>query len=113
MKAQATVCGVVFDAISLKSGVHYNSVTDKVDGFADLAQYHSSNSNKPAQFAVVVMLQGLCSKWRQALGYFLFHKSVSASTLKLMITDCAKEVMESGLSPKFVVCAQDPSTAVL
>ena len=26
-----------------------------------------------------------------------------------MITDCAKKVMESGLSPKFVVCDQDPS----
>lgn len=109
MKPQDKVCGIVFDAISLKSGLHYNSVTDKIDGFEDLAQYHSNNCSKPAQFAMVFMLKGLCSKWKQALGYFLFQKSITASTLKLMITDCAKKVMESGLSPKFVVCDQDPS----
>ena len=100
MKPQDKVCGIVFDAISLKSGLHYNSVTDKVDGFEDLSQYHSGNSSKPAHFAMVFMLKGLCSKWKQALGYFLFHKSITAATLKLMITDCVKKSIGNWLITK-------------
>lgn len=64
------VCGIVFDAISLKSGVFYNVSKDEFEGFEDLGQY--GKSEIPAQYAMVFMAKGLGKKWKQPLGYFYF-----------------------------------------
>ena len=107
MNPQGKVCGIVFDAVSIKCGLHYNNVKDQIEGFEDLGVY--GGSDKPAQFAMVFMAKGLCSKWKQALGYFLFHKSIKAATLRSMILDSIQKLKETSLSPKFLVCDQDPS----
>ena len=98
-------CGLVFDAISLKSGIYYNTSKDQYQGLEDMGDY--GKSDKCAQYAMVFMVKGLCTKFKQALGYFFFHQSIRPDTLKSMITDCLFKLKQTGLTPKFVVCDQD------
>ena len=64
------VCGITFDAISIKSGIYYDISKDKLIGHEDLANY--GEGKKAAQQALIFMAKGLCQKWKQALGYFFF-----------------------------------------
>ena len=105
MKPQDRVCGVIFDAVSLKEGITYNIHRDKFNGFEDLGQYGSSG--KPATYAMVFMAKGLASKWKQVLGYFLFNKSIKPNLLKEMLHDCISKLKMTGMIPKFVVADQD------
>ncbi|XP_064094805.1 uncharacterized protein LOC135207146 [Macrobrachium nipponense] len=100
-------CGIIFDAISLKSDVQFNISKDVVEGFEDLGQY--GKRQDPAQYAMVFMAKGLASKWKQVLGYFLFTKSIKGDTLMYMVTDCIGKLKNVCLYPTFLVCDQDPN----
>ena len=88
MEAKDKVCGVVFDAISLKSGLYYNITKDQV--VEDLGQY--GRSEQTAQYAMVFMVKGLARKWKQALAYFFFHSSINPTILKSMVSDCLRKL---------------------
>lgn len=105
MKKQEQICGIVFDAISIKSGIFYDVANDKMQGYEDLGEYASSK--KIAQYAMVFMAKGLASNWKQTLGFFYFHKSVKSEILCKMISDCFTKLKDSGFIPKFVICHQD------
>lgn len=105
MSTQDKLCGITFDAVSIKSGIYYQQSNDKFVGFEDCGQYYKGK--KPAQYAMVFMAKGLCSKWKQVLGYFLFNKSIQADILKTMIHDCITKLSSCGFHPKFIVCDQD------
>lgn len=107
MKDEEKLCGITFDAVSIKSSIHYDKSYDKFIGFEDCGQYFKGE--KPAQYAMVFMAKGLCKKWKQVLGYFLYNKSIPADILKTMIHDCIVKLISCGLHPKFVVCDQDAS----
>ncbi|XP_076057366.1 uncharacterized protein LOC143034907 isoform X2 [Oratosquilla oratoria] len=107
MSETEKICGITFDAISLKSGIYYDIVKDQIIGYENMGEY--GHSDKIAQYALVFMAKGLCVKWKQVLGYFLFHTSISADILRQMIIDCIAKLLSCGLHPKFVVCDQDSS----
>lgn len=107
MRREDKLCGVTFDAISIKSGIYYDQSYDKFVGLEDCGQYYKGE--RPAQYAMVFMAKGLCRKWKMPLGYFLFHKSIPADILKTMIHDCLTKLLSCGLLPKFIVCDQDAS----
>ena len=100
-------CGISFVATSIKKkDLHYEKNTDKIV-FEDCEE--NSRGEKPAQYGMVFMAKGICKKWKHALGYFLFNRSLSPNTIKNMIQDCAKELTACGFHPKFVVCDHDSS----
>ena len=51
MSTEDKLCGITFDAVSIKSGVYYQQSNDKFVGFEDCGQYYKGE--KPAQFAMV------------------------------------------------------------
>lgn len=105
MTRQERICGIVFDAISIKSGLYYDVTNDKMGGYEDLVEY--GRSNEIAQNAMVFMARGLASNWKRTLGYFFFRKSIRSEVLKKMILDCLSKLKESGFIPKFVCYDQD------
>lgn len=111
MSEQDKVCGVAFDAISVKEKLNYNIAQDEVDGLENLGVYGSSDST--AKYAMVFMVKGLASKWKQTLGYFLFSKSIKPDVLKCMLLDCLTKLKDTGLHPKFVICDQDATNRSL
>lgn len=72
MSHRDKICGLVFDAISIKRNIHYNINKDKFDDLEDLGMY--GRANVSANYAMMFMVKGLASKWKQPLGYFFFTK---------------------------------------
>lgn len=105
MNEKEKVCSIMFDAISIKSGLFYNISKDKVDGLEDLATY--GKTSHFAKYAMVFMAKGLTTKWKHVLGYFLFHTSIKPEILKQMVLDSISKLQEVNFIPKVVICDQD------
>jgi len=97
-------CVLAFDEMALKTKFVYNKDRDCIDGFEDLGllgttQYHCNH-------ALVFMLQGISSKWKQPLGYFLLNVSVKAPILNKLVQSCLDKLLKIGLLPVALVCDQ-------
>ena len=60
---------LVFDEMSIKDGLVYNEMKDQIDGFEDFG--HLGMTKYIANHDTVFVVQGLASKWKQPIGYFL------------------------------------------
>jgi len=58
---------LIFDEISLSSGVNYNSSSDQIDGFVNSDQY---KSQELADHSIVFMIRGITKKFKQPVAYF-------------------------------------------
>lgn len=97
-------CVLIFDEMSLKSGLVYNSGTDKIEGFEDFGVL--GQSKFIANHATVFMVRGLRSKWKQPLGYVLTSGPVPANMLKDLVFECVRKATNIGLNIRLVVCDQ-------
>jgi len=91
-------CSLVFDEMSLKSALTYSKSSDRVIGH--------TNNGQLATHALVFMVRGLSSKWKQALGYFLTHNTVAAEQLAELLVSCIELLYSVGLCVRAVVCDQ-------
>ena len=98
LSVQDRQCALVFDEMSLKCELSYNKVTDHIIGYTDKGQL--------ATHALVFMLRGLHTKWKQAIAYYLTHTTVSAKDLAELITVCIQKLDGVGLHIRCVVCDQ-------
>jgi len=64
------VCALMIDEMSLKSGLHYDSGIDTIIGFEDYGAGLGRHSNVVTS-ALVFMVRGLASNWKQPLAYVL------------------------------------------
>ena len=60
-------CCLVFDEMALKSGLSYDLSRDSVYGFED---FGSGATHSICNSALVFMVKGLSSKWKQPIGFF-------------------------------------------
>ena len=70
---------LIFDEMSLKSSLVYNHGLDKIEGFEDFGELGTSQF--VADHALVFMVRGSLSKWKQPLAYFLTAGTVKPETL--------------------------------
>ena len=59
-----------------------------------------------ATHALVFMVRGLSTKWKQTLGYFLTHHTVEAGQLSELILSCIQQLDAIGVHVRCVVCDQ-------
>ena len=64
---------LVFDEMSIKQGLMYNSGSDSIEGFEDFGEF--GTTRYIANHAVAFMVRGLASKWKQPIGYFKFRSN--------------------------------------
>ena len=95
---------LVFDEMSLKSSLVYNHGLDKIEGFQDLGELGSSHFD--ADHALVFMVRGLLSKWKQPLAYFLTAGTVKSDDLQKLTRRCLDKLDEIGLHVKVLICDQ-------
>lgn len=98
------VCCVSLDAMDISKGINYNTRKDKFDGFEDLASYGCTK--RVAKQALVFMVQGVASKFKQVVGYFLFSSMMTSDAVKPMLIDCISKLKDIGVIPKVLVCDQ-------
>ena len=75
-------CVLVFDEMTIKSGLNYDKKHDCIEGIEGFAQFGRGRSL--ASHALVFMVRGLKSRWKQAFGYFVSSGNVTLDKLKLL-----------------------------
>ena len=95
---------LVFDEMTLKNDLIYNHGLDKIEGFEDLGDLGTSHFI--ADHALVFMVQGLLSKWKQPLAYFLTAGTVKSDCLQQLTRKCLDKLDEIGLQVKAIICDQ-------
>ena len=97
-------CVLVFDEMSLKTGLTYNAQTDSIEGFENLGSV--GTTKYVANHALAFMVRGLASKWKQPVGYFLTSGTVTPVVLKTIVRNCICKLADIGLNVRVIVCDQ-------
>lgn len=95
---------LVFDEMSLKSALVYNTGLDLIEGFEDLGEL--GRTMYVADHALVFMVRGLYSKWKQPLAYFLTSGPVKGQTLQTLTKMCIDKLNDIGLEVNVLICDQ-------
>lgn len=88
------VCTIGWDEMSLTSSLHFDHVKDYIDGFEDLG---SKRTNHFATHALVFMVRGVKSAYKQPISYFL-TENLNAVELGELIKLVIKAVIDTGKS---------------
>jgi hypothetical protein len=91
MKRADRYCTLLFDEMSVCQGFHMGSL---------------GRSNKVANHALVFMIRGLRSQWKQVIAYYFTANTVSANNLKFLIEEIISQLQDVGLNVVGTVCDQ-------
>ena len=99
-------CNVVlaFDEMNIKEGLVYNPGSDIVEGFEDFGNI--GQTRYIANHSIAFMVQGLASKWKQPIGYFLSSGPIKTTVLDSLVKECLDKLEETGLKVVALVCDQ-------
>ena len=98
---------LIFDKMALKSALVYNHGLDRIEGFKDIGE--PGTSQFVADHALIFMVRGLYTKWKQPLGYFLTAGTVKPETLQTLTQSCLEKLEKIGLQTKALICDQGPN----
>ena len=96
---EETLCGIAFDAMSLKESLNFDQASDSIIGREDFGEH--GKSFKQANHALVFMIKGLVKKWKIILGYFFYSGGISTVKLKELYEMSIKKVKETGFNVVF------------
>lgn len=97
------LCSLVFDEVALTPYLIYNENKDKINGFVEIA---GERKQKFADHALVFMIRGICSSWRQSIAYYFCAGTVAAAELEKILKEIIPKLSEAGLKPLALVCDQ-------
>ena len=97
-------CVLVFDEMSIKQCVNYNKQFEEIEGFENFGI--NGKTKFVANHALVFIVRGIYSKWKQPLGYFLSSGTVENKMLDILVKQCIAKVTSVGLNVKLLVCDQ-------
>ena len=110
MSEKDRLCNVCIDEMSLKCGLHYNVSKDRIDGFVNM---DCGGSQEISKQALVFMVTGLASNWKQPIGFFLVKTTASAHVLQTLLSECLTRLFDIGLCVKSVIFDQGASNQKL
>lgn len=94
-------CVLMFDEMSLKEHVQYCPREDKVIGLVDNG---NSRSGDLANYAVVFMVRGLRTKWKQPVACYFTRGGMKGKELKDVIQEVLASCFEIGLKVVATIC---------
>ncbi|XP_037296406.1 uncharacterized protein LOC115455259 [Manduca sexta] len=100
-------CVILFDEMSLKKRLIFNSANDKVEGYEDLGEH--GRSGNLADKALVLLLQGVHKNFKQPLAHYFVKGTISSEKLVAIIKNAIKIVTEIGFKVIATVCDQGPT----
>ncbi|GFO28687.1 THAP domain-containing protein 9 [Plakobranchus ocellatus] len=98
------VCVICFEEVSIKKSLSYDPVNDQVEGYEDLG--NCGRSKNPANHALVFMVKGLYTNWKQPFAYMLSSGPVKSETLHILLQESIACLLQIGPCPKAIVCDQ-------
>ncbi|RZC38536.1 Tnp P element domain containing protein, partial [Asbolus verrucosus] len=85
-------------------GFHYDCCKQKICGFEDLGPL--GRTDRYANHALVFMVRGIKSNYKQAVAFYFTRDSISTKNLKQIIVDVINQLQEIGLNVVTTVCDQ-------
>ena len=86
MSRSERVCSLLLDEVSLKEGLTYNETDDLIVGLEDFA--FLGRTKEVANQALVFMVRGIASNWKQPLFYFLARDQTKSPNLTILVKEC-------------------------
>lgn len=77
-------CSILFDEISLSSGIQYTPATDVIDGFVDSGAYKNQSL---ADHALVFMVRGIRKKFKQPVCYTFCQAAIKQNELVRLLKE--------------------------
>ena len=97
-------CVLVFDEMTIKSGLNYDAFHDNIEGFE---HYGDMGQTKfIANHAGAFMIRGLQKKWEQAIGYFLSSGPIPGDKLQILVKEALDKFTSIGLTVRAIICDQ-------
>ena len=90
MASWNNVCVFIFDEMSRKSTLSFNSPRDIVAGFKNFVSLGTRTAL--CNSALVIMVKGLCAKCKQSVGYFLSHNAMYADKLMSVVVTSVEKL---------------------
>lgn len=97
------LCVLLMDEISLKEAIHYDQNSDRMLGLED---YGHTRGPGVANHALVFMIRGLTTKWKQPFAYFLSNGTIKSNKLKTLVIEAIRQISATGLNCVSLVCDQ-------
>ena len=107
MRKRYWYCSLLFDEISLHSGLHYDTRTRKLIRYEDLG--HLGRSVQRADHALVFMVRGVARPLKQVLAYYFTAGTIPTLSLKNLIETLIAQLQNIGLNFLSTVCDQGPT----
>jgi hypothetical protein len=101
------VCTISFDGMAIRPSLRFDSNTDQIIGFEDCGPCAGGRTSTVANELVVVWIRGVCSKWKQPVGFYLLHHAPGAQRFKQILTESVAAVARMGLKACAIVCDQE------
>lgn len=92
MEDMDKVCSIGWDEMSLTAHLDFEKIKDYIDGFEDLG---SKRTNNFATHALVFMIRGLKTRYKQPIAYFL-TENIKADELSELIALVITAVLKTG-----------------
>ncbi|KAH9361777.1 hypothetical protein HPB48_005070 [Haemaphysalis longicornis] len=102
-------CTLIFDEVSLKRNLQYDSKQDLVHGYADTGY---ERRNNVANTALLVLVSGIAKKWIQPVAFMTGEAGVHSGPL-LILKRLIRDLKEFGLFVKALICDQGGSNGVV
>lgn len=97
------LCSIAFDEVALASSLHFVESKDEIEGFVDNG---SERKLRYCDHALVIMIRGICSSWRQPIAYYFCEGTISADDLQVILKEIVQNITEAALIPLAFVCDQ-------
>ena len=75
MPKEETLCGIVFDAMTIKEYLHFDQASDSIIGREDFGKH--GKTFKTANHALVFMIKGFVKKWKMVLGFSFIREGLT------------------------------------
>lgn len=109
MQESEKYCTVIFDEMSLKCHLYYDTKADEIIGFHDSGK----EKFKPAKLSCVFVTRGIFNDWKQSLAYELSNIACPSRVLQQLLKQCIFELQNIGLKVVNVVCNMGPNNRQL
>ena len=77
------MCTILFDEISIKANLYYDSAIDEVIGLEDDGE---SKGNLAASSALVFMVHGIVENWKQPVAYYMVNEACDSNKVSFATT---------------------------
>jgi hypothetical protein len=104
---QNCLASLCFDGMSLSPSIRYSQQIDKVIGCEEPSRCDNNQALRPINEAVVAVLRGITTNWKQPIAYYPVYRSLGQSGFAAAIDECLRACHRAGIQIVALVADQE------